>query len=184
MYELMGSDASRMPEWVRGIMLSCILSDTLEFRSPTTTERDRSLAERLASELGLDPSAYAAEMFAAKSDVSRLSDKELVRMDSKEHEVHGTRLRVSVIETTAPAPVIERRIGLMAAMERVAEEDGLDQVLLFIVDILEREAILLVPNDLVKGIASSSFGVEAAGDTVVLPGVMSRKKQIIPSLRI
>jgi len=184
MHELMGPDASRMPEWVKGIMLSCILSDTLEFRSPTTTERDRSLAERLASELGLDPSAYAAEMFAAKSDVSRLSDKELVRMDSKEHEVRGTRLRVSVIETTVPAPVIERRVGLMAAMERVAEEDDLDQVLLFIVDILEREAILLVPNDLVKGIASSSFGVEATGDTVVLPGVMSRKKQIIPSLRI
>ncbi len=184
MHDLMGSNASRMPDWVKGIMLSCILSDTLEFRSPTTTGQDRSLAERLASDLDLDLPSYAAELFAAKSDVSAFSDRELVRMDSKQHEVGGTRFRVSVLETTAPQTVLDRKDGLMAAMERVAVEDGIDQVILFIVDILNEEAILLVPNELVKGVARNSFGAEAIGDTVVLPGVMSRKKQIIPNLKI
>ena len=184
MHDLMGPDAAKMPDWVKAIMLSCILSDTLEFRSPTTTEQDRSLAEGLARDLGLDLSAYAAELFAAKSDVSKFSDRELVRMDSKQHEVGGKRLRVSVVETTAPRTVLERKDGLMNAMESVAREEGVDQILLFVVDILEEEATLLVPNDLVRKIASSSFGAEAAGDTVVLPGVMSRKKQIIPNLKV
>ncbi len=184
MHGLMGADATKMPDRIKGIMLGCILSDTLEFRSPTTTGQDRSLAERLASELHIDLAAYAAELFAAKSDISAFSDRELVRMDSKEHQVSGTRFRVSVLETTAPQAALDRKDGLMVAMERVAAEDGIDQVLMFIVDILNGESTLLVPNDLVRNVARSGFGVEAVGDTVVLPGVMSRKKQIIPNLKI
>ena len=69
-------------------------------------------------------------------------------------------------------------------MDDVAREDGADQVLLFVVDILKEEATLLVPNDLVKTIAEKSFGVTVTGDAVVLPGIMSRKKQIIPNLQV
>ncbi|MGB1034831.1 MAG: DHH family phosphoesterase, partial [Primorskyibacter sp.] len=70
MIDLMGADAAKMPDAIKGAALSCILSDTLAFRSPTTTDHDRAVAENLASDLGLDMAAYAAEMFAAKSDVS------------------------------------------------------------------------------------------------------------------
>ena len=184
MHDLMGEDAARMPDWVKGLMLSCILSDTLEFRSPTTTEVDRALAERLAGDLGLSIPDYAAEMFAAKSDVSAFSDAELLRMDSKEYEVGGKRFRVSVLETTSPQQVLARKESLVAAMEGVAAEDGADQVLLFVVDILNEEATMLVPNALTKTVAEKSFGAIVEGDTVVLPGVMSRKKQIIPVLAI
>jgi manganese-dependent inorganic pyrophosphatase len=72
----------------------------------------------------------------------------------------------------------------MAAMPAVAAEDGAQQVLLFIVDIIREEATLLVPNDLTKRIAEASFGATVTGDTVVLPGIMSRKKQIIPALKL
>ena len=58
-----------MPDWVKGLMLSCILSDTLEFRSPTTTPIDRTLAETLAADLGITISDFAAKLFEAKSDV-------------------------------------------------------------------------------------------------------------------
>ncbi len=184
MHWLIGRDMDKAPDWVKGLMLSCILSDTLEFRSPTTTPQDRKIAGELASDLGIDMSAYAGEMFAAKSDVSGFSDAELLRADSKIFELGGKKLRVSVLETTAPAVVLARKEGLMAEMGKVAAEDGVDQVLLFIIDILEQEAILLIPNDMVRAIAANSFGAEAAGDTVVLPGVMSRKKQIIPSLKL
>ncbi len=184
MHDLMGADAAKMPDWVKGTMLSCILSDTLEFRSPTTTPTDKALAETLAGELGLSIPDYAAEMFAAKSDVSAFSDAELLRMDSKEYEVAGTRFRVSVLETTAPKVVLDRKDSLMTSMADVAAEDGVDQVLLFVVDILNEEATLLVPNDLVRTLAEKSFGATATGDTVVLPGVMSRKKQIIPVLAL
>ena len=184
MYNLMGQNASKMPDNIKGAMLSCILSDTLEFRSPTTTDQDRNLAEKLAGELGIDLAAYASEMFEAKSDVSAFSDAELIRMDSKEYPVGDTKFRVSVLETTAPKIVLDRKDSIMASMTEVAAEDGVDQVLLFVVDILNEEATLMVPNDLVKTVAEKSFGATVTADTVVLPGIMSRKKQIIPNLAL
>ncbi|MFY0636095.1 MAG: manganese-dependent inorganic pyrophosphatase [Vannielia sp.] len=184
MHNLMGDNAAKMPEGIKGLMLSCILSDTLEFRSPTTTDQDKALAEELAADLGLDLSAYASEMFEAKSDVSAFSDAELLRMDSKEYPVEGTKFRVSVLETTAPKIVLDRKESLMESMKAVAAEDGVDQVLLFVIDILAEEATLLVPNELVKTVAEKSFGASVSGDSVVLPGVMSRKKQIIPALKL
>ncbi|PJE29224.1 manganese-dependent inorganic pyrophosphatase [Pseudooceanicola antarcticus] len=184
MHQLMGDDAAKMPDQIKGAMLSCILSDTLEFRSPTTTPVDRALAETLAAELNLDLGAYAAEMFEAKSDISAFSDAELIRMDSKEYAVDGTKFRVSVLETTAPKLVLDRKASIMESFKAVEAEDGVDQVLLFVVDILNEEATLFVPNELVKTVAEKSFGASVEGDQVVLPGVMSRKKQIIPSLKV
>ncbi|KQI69096.1 inorganic pyrophosphatase [Loktanella sp. 3ANDIMAR09] len=183
MHQLMGDKAATMPDGIKGLMLSCILSDTLHFRSPTTTPTDRALAEQLASDLNIDIAAYADEMFSAKSDVSAFSDAELLRMDSKEYEVDGTKFRVSVLETTSPKAVLDRKDALMAAMPAVAEQDGVDQVLLFVVDILNEEATMLLPNDLTRDVARASFDAKPEGDTVVLPGVMSRKKQIIPNLK-
>ena len=184
MHDLMGADAAKMPRAVKGAMLSCILSDTLAFRSPTTTEHDRALAEALAKELSVNLSDYAGQMFAAKSDVSAFSDAELLRMDSKSFPVGDQTFRVSVLETTAPHVVLARKAALMEAMGRVAQEDNVDQVLLFVVDILAEEATLLVPNEAVKSVAEKSFDVCVAGDSVVLPGVMSRKKQIVPQLTL
>ena len=76
------------------------------------------------------------------------------------------------------------RPGCCFAQGLVAAEDGADQVILFVVDILKEEATLLVPNDLVKTLAEKSFGATVTGDLVVLPGIMSRKKQIIPNLKL
>jgi manganese-dependent inorganic pyrophosphatase len=184
MHDLIGADLAKAPTGIKGAMLSCILSDTLEFRSPTTTPHDRAVAEALAADLGVAIPELAADLFAAKSDVSAFSDAELLRMDSKEYEVAGKQFRVSVLETTSPGTVLARKDALMAAMGPVASQDGADQVLLFVVDILNEEATLLVPNDLVKSVAEKSFGATVTGDTVVLPGIMSRKKQIIPNLKL
>ena len=185
MHDLIGDeDLARAPRAIKAAMLTCILSDTLEFRSPTTTPHDRAVAEKLARDLGLSIPDYAAEMFAAKSDVSAFSEEALLRMDSKEYELGGKQLRVSVLETTAPQVLLDRKAALMAAMPGVASADGADEVLLFIVDILNEQATLLVPNDFVKQVAEKSFNATVSGDSVLLPGIMSRKKQIIPALAI
>ena len=184
MHNLMGDDAARMPAAIKGVMLSCILSDTLEFRSPTTTDQDQALAEILAIDLGLSIPNYSAEMFAAKSDISEFSDTELLRMDSKEYAVQGFKFRVSVLETTSPKTVLDRKASLMAAMPSVAAEDGVDHVLLFVVDILNQEATMLIPDAISKSVAEKSFGAIVTRDIVVLPGIMSRKKQIIPHLKV
>ena len=184
MHDIMGADVAGLPREIKGAMLSCILSDTLEFRSPTTTPHDKAVAEKLAADLGVSIPELAAKMFEAKSDVSAFSDAELLRMDSKEYTVAGKELRISVLETTAPKVLLDRKDSLMQSMVGVAKEDGADQVLLFVIDILNEEATLLVPNDLVRQLAEASFGAKVTGDTVVLPGIMSRKKQIIPSLKL
>jgi manganese-dependent inorganic pyrophosphatase len=184
LHDLIGDALPRAPRGIKGAMLSCILSDTLQFRSPTTTPHDRAVAEKLAEGLGASIPHLAAALFAAKSDVSRFSDAELLRMDSKEYTLAGKNLRISVLETTAPSVVLDRKASLMVSMADVARQDGADQVLLFVVDILREEATLLIPNALVKQMAEASFGVTVTGDTVVLPGVMSRKKQIIPALKL
>ncbi|MBT5000186.1 MAG: manganese-dependent inorganic pyrophosphatase [Tateyamaria sp.] len=183
MHKLIDKDLEKAPDAIKGAMLSCILSDTLEFRSPTTTDEDRAVATALAHDLGIDITLLASEMFAAKSDVSAFSDTELLLLDSKKYTVDNTNFRISVLETTAPNVILNRKANLMAAMVDVANNSDVDQVLMFVVDILNEEAIMLLPNDLTKTIAEKSFGVTVSDDTVVLPGVMSRKKQIIPNLK-
>lgn len=185
LYDLMEDKTEELPENIAGLILSCILSDTLEFRSPTTTPHDKDIAEKLAKQLGIDISEYASEMFAAKSDISNFTDIGLVRLDSKKFEVGDKNLRVSVIETTDPDTVLERKDGIIKAIEEVvSEEADVDDVLFFIVDILKEEATVLTYNDLTSAIISSSFGVSTDGDIEVLPGIVSRKKQILPSLKI
>ncbi|MBJ3762577.1 manganese-dependent inorganic pyrophosphatase [Maribius pontilimi] len=184
-HQLMGDDVETMPDWAKGVMLACILSDTLAFRSPTTTDVDQKLGESLAADLGVQVDGFASEMFAAKSDVSAFSDEELLRMDSKEYETGGKTFRVSVLETTTPEQVLARKDSLIAAMDKVAKEDGVDQVLLFIVDILNEESTLILPNDLVRKMANKSFATVCGdADHVVLPGIVSRKKQILPNLTL
>lgn len=184
MFELIGSDVE-LPEHIAGIMLSCILSDTLEFRSPTTTPQDRDIAQQLAEQLGLDISAYAAELFAAKSDISDFTDSGLVKLDSKKYEVNGTNFRVSVIETTDPQTVLDRKDSIVTAIEAIKDEEGdVDEVLFFAIDILNEAATAFTYNDLTKRVIEQSFNVTVESDTEVLPGIVSRKKQIIPALKV
>ncbi|MEK7098792.1 MAG: manganese-dependent inorganic pyrophosphatase [Patescibacteria group bacterium] len=184
-HDLMPEVNDALPKDMAGVMLSCILSDTLEFRSPTTTPHDKMVAEKMAKQLGVDISAYASEMFAAKSDVSDYTDVGLVHLDSKKFAVGDKNIRVSVVETTKPTMLLERKAGLVKAIEEVVkEESDTDDVLFFIIDILKEEATVLIYNDLTRKVIETSFGVTVSGDIVVLPGIVSRKKQIIPALKI
>ena len=185
MIEIMGADiTTKMPTMIKGAALSCILSDTLEFRSPTTTDLDKSIAKKLAKDLGIDMKSYASQLFTAKSDVSNYTDPELILMDSKKYNLGDKKLRISVMETTKPAEILKRKKSLLKAMEEIEEKEGVDQILFFVIDILKEEATLLMPNNLVKEITEKSFGKSSEGDTIVLPGILSRKKQIIPQLKL
>ncbi len=184
-HDLIGEAIESMPHDMMGLMLSCILSDTLEFRSPTTTPHDKMIAEKMATKLGVQISEYAAEMFAAKSDVSDYTDSGLIHLDSKMFAVGDKNLRVSVVETTTPESILDRKAGIIAAIEKMKKDESeTDDVLFFVVDILKEEATALAYNELTKKIIETSFEVTVAGDTAVLPGVVSRKKQIVPVLKL
>ncbi len=184
-FDQLGTHAETMPANMMGIMLSCILSDTLEFRSPTTTPHDKNVAEMLAKKLGIDISAYASEMFAAKSDVSDFTDAGLIHLDSKKTEVGSKNFRISLVETTNPESILARKDGLISAIKHiVSEESDIDDVLFFVIDILKEEATVFTYNQTIKDIIALSFGVSVEGDTAILPGIVSRKKQISPALKL
>jgi manganese-dependent inorganic pyrophosphatase len=90
MHDIMGDDLAKCPADIKGAMLSCILSDTLAFRSPTTTPHDRAVAEKLAGELGIDIPDFAAKMFEAKSDVGAFSDADLLSVRAGNHRAKSS----------------------------------------------------------------------------------------------
>ncbi len=184
-HDLFGPHVEHMPENMTGLMLSSILSDTLAFRSPTTTPHDKAVAEKLASRLGLDITTYANEMFAAKSNMSDFTDVGLLHIDSKKSALGDKNIRISVVETTDTDSILKRKDGIVDAIKQlVQDEEDVDEVLFFIIDIFKEHATVLTYNQFVKDIISTSFEVTAESDTEILPGIVSRKKQIIPMLKL
>jgi manganese-dependent inorganic pyrophosphatase len=171
------------PPVVAGLMLSCILSDSLAFRSPTTTALDRELAEELARISGLDMMQHADAMLDAKADIAHLSPEDVVMMDSKVYEIGGRKLRISVVETTRPERALQQRAALVDAQRRLAGEQKLDDVLLFVVDVLNEQATFLASSPTAARLVEQAWDCTlSTNGSCVLPGVLSRKKQIIPTL--
>lgn len=165
------------------LLLSAILSDTLHFRSPTTTPEDREVATYLAQIAGLsDLAAYAGEMFAAKSDVADLGADRLLKMDYKVFEFGGRPYGLGVVETTTPAPILARREELLAAMDREKAESGLAGVLLSVVDILRETNHTFVLSATEEKILTEAFGAPIVDGLADLGARISRKKQIVPAL--
>lgn len=172
-----------IPKNIAGLMLAGILSDSLEFRSPTTTATDREHAAELAKIAGLDMHQFATAMLDAKANVDHLSPKELVMMDTKIFKIGGKKLRVSVLETTKPGAPLSKQAALVSAQMELVKEEKLDDVLFFVVDILKEEATFISSSATAAALVERAWKVKVGSDgTVVLPGVLSRKKQIIPVL--
>ena len=88
------------------------------------------------------------------------------------------------METTTPSQVLDRTVSLLESLNEGVEREEIDVILMFVVDILNGKSTLLIPNEMVRTIAEKSFGVQGQGNTLELPGIVSRKKQIIPSLKL
>jgi len=171
------------PPGIAGLMLSCILSDSLGFRSPTTTPLDRELAAELAQISGLDMHKHADAMLDAKAEIGHLTPEEVVMMDSKVFEIGGRQLRISVVETTRPQAALQQRQALVDAQRRLAGEQQLDDVLLFVVDVLTEQATFVSSSPTAGRLVERAWECALNNDGLcVLPGVLSRKKQIIPTL--
>ena len=169
------------------LMLSAILSDTLHFRSPTTTQEDRDAVAFLAPVAGIeDVEAYALAMFAAKSDLGDTPADTLLRMDYKVFPFGGVAAPhswgIGVIETTNPGYVFGRQAELLAAMDQAKAQDGLSGVLLSVVDILNETNRTLVLSATEEKVLREAFGAGVDGQVADLGGRISRKKQIVPTL--
>ena len=186
-YDMLGNHAENLPDDIAGLILSSILSDTLAFRSPTTTTHDKAIAEKLAEKLTINIEEYSMEMFNAKSDISDFTDVGLVHLDSKKNMIGDKNIRISVVETMNTQTVLSRLEGIIEAMKKILEEEtDIDAILFFITDILKEESTVVVYDQFTKDLVSTSFEVEIETNqiTKVLPGIISRKKQIIPMLKL
>lgn len=171
-----------MPASMAGLLLAGIISDTLKFTSPTTTQDDKDAAEVLAEIAAVSVDELAEKMFAAKSDLSGMSASDIVTMDSKVFEMSGKKLRVSVLETTNTEIAKSMKDELLSAMVSKIEEEKSEHMFFFIVDIIAGNADLLVSDTQAKSLAEKAFSKEFVDDYMHLPGVVSRKKQMIPAL--
>lgn len=182
-WDLMHNNAKEsMPKEIAGLMLAAIISDTLNFTSPTTTDVDRKAAEEIQKIAQLNIDDFANQMFAAKSDLSGLSAKDILLLDSKDFELSGSKYKVSVLETTNPSNALNQIADIKLEVSNLRSTNNLKGIFFFIVDILKSEATLVLESEQEKQIAQKAFSKELNGDLMHLPGVVSRKKQMIPNI--
>lgn len=169
-----------LPRDIAGAMLCAILSDTVIFKSPTCTEADKRAAQDLATIAGVeDYRALGMEMFRVKSAVDGASMQDLVFRDYKDFDMGGKKVGIGQLEVVDLSMLDQVRAGLKKELERVKGE-GRHSVCLLLTDIMKEGSDMIIVSD-EPHLIGQAFGVEVNGDTIWLPGVMSRKKQVVPN---
>ena len=161
-----------------GMMAAAIVSDTVMFKSPTCTDRDIQMARRLARMAGVSLEELGRDVFSVP--VEGKSAKELLFTDYKEFRIAGQELAVSQITCVDCGPLLGRKDAFFALMEKTAAERKFDLVALMLTDVLQDGSWLLFVGD--EDTVRQAFHVQPRDREVFLPGVLSRKKQVIPML--
>lgn len=180
--ELFRHQGAPLSPALAGAMLGGILSDTVQFRSPTTTERDRQTAAWLAEQSGEEIEPLARAMFRARLPDPTPPAAWWVRRDMKVFTFAGVRLGISQVELANVADVAPPTPSLQAALASLVASEGLALAFLLLTDILEGGSVLLASSRAAEELAEQAFGGAFSAGTLLLPGVMSRKKQVVPPL--
>lgn len=162
-----------------GLMCAAIISDTVIFKSPTATERDRTIAERLARIAGINLEELGQFIFAASLGEDKTA-RDLIYADFKDFHIAGHYLGVSQITCVDSVSMLDRKDEFLAEMELAKKERGYSIMILMLTDVLLEGTQIIFLGD--ADDVAQAFGVEPQGSTLFLPGVMSRKKQVIPML--
>ena len=168
-------------EKLAGLMAAAIISDTVMFKSPTTTPRDRRMAERLARIAGLDLDALGQEVFSG-SNADKTAEQ-LLKTDFKEFHLADHRLGIAQITTMESAGLLKRKAEFLTEMKKMQKDKDYDMVLLMITDVLKEGTELLFLGD--REVIRQAFNPgRLREDHAYLPGIMSRKKQMVPALAL
>ena len=165
-----------------GLMAAAIISDTVMFKSPTATPRDRRIAERLARIAGIDLDELGTEVFSAGRGTDK-SAEALLKTDFKEFHLGEHRVGISQITTVDSTAMMKRKTELLEEMKKLRDEKKYDMVLLMVTDVLREGTELLFLGD--REIIRQAFSLSRLReDRVFLKGIMSRKKQVVPALTL
>ncbi|MGY3745910.1 manganese-dependent inorganic pyrophosphatase [Vagococcus salmoninarum] len=170
-----------IPEKIAGLMLSAIVSDSLLFKSPTCTPEDVAAAKELAVISKTDLESYGLDMLKAGTNLSTKSEADLLNMDAKSFPMGDKNVRIGQVNTVDVNEVLARQVKLEAEMTKQNAEGGFDLFILVITDILASDsAILVIGSDQDK--VEKAFETKLTNNQAILPGVVSRKKQVVPQL--
>jgi manganese-dependent inorganic pyrophosphatase len=164
-----------------GVMISAILSDTVLFKSPTCTEKDKEQVAKLAKIIGEDYEQYGIAMLTAKSDISTKTARDIVKGDYKQFDFAGTKAGVGQIEVMDLSVLTPRRKEILEDMEKVRKEEGLSFVLIMLTDVMKEASDLLFVGKPVDKF-EKAFEGKMENSSIYKKGVLSRKKQVIPPL--
>ncbi|MDN7246600.1 manganese-dependent inorganic pyrophosphatase [Planococcus shenhongbingii] len=177
--KLFKENGVEVPANIAGLMLSAIISDSLLFKSPTCTPQDIAAARELAEIAGVDAQEYGLAMLKAGADLSNKTLEDLMSLDSKEFEAGDHRFEVAQVNAIDVNEVITRQKELEVLMQQVIGKKGLDLFAFVVTDILNNNSVAIVLGkraDIIEG----AFRSSVVDNRVLLPGVVSRKKQIVP----
>lgn len=166
---------------VAGLLLSAIISDTVLFKSLTCTQKDRDYAEKLAEIAEVDLHEYGMEMLKAGSSIGNMSPMSIARNDMKEFKFGDYNASISQISVMDTNDVMKHKDKIIDSLNNICENDGFDLSMLMVTNILEENTELLYTGS-PKALIGEAFKMDASGNSIFLPGVMSRKKQIVPPL--
>ncbi|WP_243366694.1 manganese-dependent inorganic pyrophosphatase [Fundidesulfovibrio soli] len=177
MYDFYGIE---MPKAIAGIVLCAILSDTVMFKSPTCTPEDKKACDKLAKIAGVtDMMALGMEMFKVKSAVDGTPIRDLVYRDYKDFNMSGTGVGIGQLEVVDLSILDKYKAELQADIVKVKAEKGLHSVFLLLTDIMKEGSEMLIASD-DPSVVEKAFGLKPEGTSVWMPGVMSRKKDVVP----
>jgi len=174
------NDIEIKPE-MAGLMASAIISDTMAFKSPTCTELDQQVCLKLAHIANIDFETYSLEMLKAATDLSDLSVVELLTIDSKVFAMNDVSAEVAQISTVDIGSIMARQAEIEAEINKLITEKSLDLFLCVITDVMNSNSQVIAlgsRTDLVE----VAFATTLENHSAFLPGVVSRKKQIVPPL--
>ena len=164
------------------LMLSAIVSDTLLLKSPTCTEKDVKAVEELENITGLKASEYGLEMLKAGTDLSTYSSQEVINLDAKEFEKNGKKVVIAQVNTADINDVFSRREEIEFAMEKEIAEKKIDLFIFVITDIINTNSKIIALGA-EKELTEKAFNKKLDElDSMMLEGVVSRKKQIAPQI--
>ena len=167
---------------IAGLLCSAILSDTLMFRSPTCTAMDKAAAEKLAEIAGVKCEELASEMFAAGSNLKNKSPEEIFYQDFKKFNDSNINFGVGQISSMNKEELSACKGKLLPYMEEVRTSYGLDMVFFMMTDIINESTELLMVGEMCKEVIENAFETTVEDSSAELPGVVSRKKQLIPAI--
>ena len=183
LYKMYKENWFEISQKIATMMLACILSDSLLFRSATTTKEDTILAEELKQIAKIDDlEEFAMPMFNAKSDLWDMEVEKLIKYDYKEFDFNWKKAGIWTLETTNPAYWLGRKQEILQGLKEIKQKDWLDFIMLSIVDIIWQKNTTIVLDWFETEVIEEVFNCKVENNLADLKNRLSRKKQVVPEL--